>query len=274
MRRAGLKIGLLVVALSAMAVMLIHRSSPRFVKDWEDDFSGLQLDETKWTVVIGDGCPDICGWGNNELQYYTDLPSNVRLQDGNLIIEAHKQAVGNRMYTSAKLVTKEKADWQYGKIEIRAKLPQGRGTWPAFWMLPTLSDRSLQWPDDGEIDIMEHVGYNQGMIYGTIHTGKYNHQIGTQRSDSLMIADAHSVFHVYGIEWSPEKISWFVDDQVYLTLLKNNDDRQGWPFDERQFHLIINLAVGGNWGGRMGVDDTIWPQQLTIDYIRHYQLQQ
>lgn len=265
---------LVLTAVGGMSVMLISRPTNLFTKEWEDDFSGNTLDPSKWTLVIGDGCPDLCGWGNNELQYYSDKPSNVRLKDGKLIIEAHKQQMGASPYTSAKLVTKEKADWKYGRIEIKAKLPKGKGTWPAFWMLPTISDRSLQWPTDGEIDIMEHVGYNQGMIYGTIHTEKFNHQIGTQRSDSIFVKDAHKAFHIYGIEWSPEQISWFVDDNVYLTLYKNDDDYKGWPFDKSEFHLIINLAVGGNWGGKHGVDERIWPQQLIIDYIRYYRLEQ
>lgn len=266
------KILSLVVVLGICSVMLLNDSSNKFTEVWMDDFSSGSLDTSKWTIETGNGCPDLCGFGNNEAQYYSDDQSNVRIEEGMLVIEAHKTDNPNRPYTSGKLVTKQKADWKYGKIEMKAKLPHGKGTWPAFWMLPTL-DRTMQWPLDGEIDIMEHVGYNQGMIYGTIHTDKYNGLIGTQKSDSLFISDAHTSFHVYGIEWSPSEISWFVDDVKYLTLEKNNDDYSGWPFDENQYHIILNLAVGGNWGGKKGIDDSIWPQQYVIDYVKYYKLE-
>ena len=268
------KISILVAILGTALVVFVTGSKPTFKEAWTDDFAVENLDESKWTIVTGNGCPDLCGFGNNEAQFYTDDPSNVRIEDGFLVIEAHKTNDPNQAFTSGKLVTKHKADWKYGKIEMKAKLPAGRGTWPAFWMLPTLPDRSLDWPMDGEIDIMEHVGYNAGMIYGTIHTSKYNHQIGTQRTDSLLISDAHESFHVYGIEWSPSKISWYVDNETYLTLLRNEDDYSGWPFDDNEYHIIINLAVGGNWGGRQGIDESIWPQKYVIDYVKYYQLEE
>ena len=270
----ALKIILLVLAVGISLAMILNGSSSRFSEVWMDDFSGDKIDETKWTIETGNGCPNLCGFGNNEAQYYTDEQSNIRIEDGMLIIEAHKTNDPQRPFTSGKLITKHKADWRYGKIEMKAKLPKGKGTWPAFWMLPTFKDGSMKWPLDGEIDIMEHVGFNQGMIYGTIHTQKYNGSIGTQKSDSLFIRDAHSSFHVYGIEWSPSEISWYIDDQKYLTLKKNDDDYTGWPFDENEYHLILNLAVGGNWGGRMGIDEGIWPQQYVIDYVKYYKLEQ
>jgi len=235
-----------------------------------EDFHSSRLDPEKWTVYVGDGCPELCGFGNNELQYYSDSMKNVRIEDGKLIIQAHKEDYKGLRYTSAKLVTQHKVYWKYGRIEVRAKLPRGRGTWPAIWMLPDFKDKDMQWPLDGEIDIMEHVGYNQGMIYGTIHTQKYNHKVGTQRSDSLRIPNAHKAFHVYAIEWSEGQISWFVDDQEYLTLKKGQDGYQGWPFDDNPYYLILNLAVGGDWGGKKGVDDAIWPQKFVIDYVKYY----
>ena len=180
-----------------------------------------------------------------------------------------KETFKDRDYTSAKLITKNKGDWQYGRIEVSAKLPEGKGTWPAIWMLPTL-DRSMDWPLDGEIDIMEHVGYNQGMVYGTIHTKKFNHIIGTQKSDSLFLGDISSAFHVYGFEWGQDKMIWTIDNKEYLTLVKGEEDYEGWPFDQK-FHLILNLAVGGNWGGKYGVDDSIWPQTFEVDYVKVYQ---
>lgn len=254
-----------------LVLILFYRATdaykPKLV--WSDEFKSGFIQPEKWTVVTGNGCPDLCGFGNNEAQYYTAHNENIRVDDDLLVIEAHKDSLGENGFTSAKLVSKHKGDWQTGIVEVRAKLPEGNGTWPAIWMLPTL-DREMDWPLDGEIDIMEHVGYNQGMIYGTIHTDKYNHTKGTQKSDSIYIADAAEAFHVYKIEWSEEKIEWFVDDQKYNEVKRNGEDRTGWPFDEK-YHLILNLAVGGNWGGRYGIDEEIWPQQFSIDYVRVYQ---
>jgi beta-glucanase (GH16 family) len=242
----------------------IQNTEPELVWSEEFDYQGLP-DSDKWSYNVGGH-----GWGNNELQYYTKKRSdNARVEDGRLIITAKKESFKNKEYTSARLITKNKGDWKYGKIEVRAKLPDGFGTWPAIWMLPTL-DRGLDWPKDGEIDIMEHVGYNLGTVYGTIHTKKYNHMIGTQKSDSVYIADLHKNFHVYSIDWDEKQITWSVDNEEYLTLFKENEDELGWPFD-KEFHLILNLAVGGNWGGKMGVDEDIWPKQLEVDYVRVYQ---
>lgn len=237
---------------------------------WTDEFdkSGLP-DSTKWSYDKGDGCPHVCGWGNNELQYYTwEREENARVENGKLIIEAHKEDFENKKYTSARLVSKNKGDWKYGKIEIRAKLPSGKGTWPAIWMLPTLK-RNMKWPDDGEIDIMEHVGYQPEWIYGTIHTGAFNHIKGTQKIDSIKIPDAETAFHVYTLKWTPEHLQWLVDDKIYHTV-KSTESYQEWPFNNN-FHLILNLAVGGGWGGRHGVDETIWPQRMEVDYVRVYQ---
>ncbi len=235
---------------------------------WSDEFdNSAQLDSEKWNVVIGNGCPSNCGFGNNEKQFYNDSTGNVRIEDGKLIIQAHK-ANDERNYTSAKLTTKDKGDWYKGYLEIRAKLPQGKGTWPAIWMLPTLS-RNMKWPQDGEIDIMEHVGYNQGMVYGTIHTEAYNHVKGTQKSDSIFLEDAAEKFYTYAIHWTEDKMDWLIDGNVYQTIEKNNEANAGWPFNDK-FHLILNVAVGGNWGGKYGIDETVFPQQMEIDYVRVY----
>ncbi len=235
---------------------------------WSDEFDvSEQLNKDKWNTIVGNGCPEVCGFGNNELQHYSDDTQNVRIEDGKLIIEAH-QVDDSRNYTSAKLTTEGKGDWHTGYLEIRAKLPEGRGTWPAIWMLPTL-DRGLNWPADGEIDIMEHVGYNQGMVYGTIHTEAYNHRIGTQKSDSIKVEDAHEKFHIYALHWTEDKIDWLLDGVVYNTIKKNNDGAAGWPFNDK-FHLILNLAIGGDWGGKYGIDESIFPQTLEIDYVRVY----
>lgn len=237
---------------------------------WGDEFNYEGApDVAKWGYELGDGCPNVCGWGNNERQYYTSNPENVRVENGKLIIEARKEEGKPYSYTSAKVVSTGKGDWKYGYIEIRAKLPHGKGTWPALWMLPTL-DRNLDWPMDGEIDIMEHVGYNMGTVYGTIHTKKYNHRIGTQRTDSVKVQDPDKAFHTYAIEWDESHISWYLDDEKYFTAYKNGEGKEGWPFDH-EFHLILNVAVGGDWGGKYGIDEKIWPQSMEIDYIRVYE---
>jgi beta-glucanase (GH16 family) len=238
---------------------------------WSDefDYSGTP-DSTKWNYDMGDGCPNVCGWGNNESQFYTKDSKNVRAENGNLVIEAHKDSLGGKAYTSTRIVSKLKGDWLYGRIEVRAKLPKGIGTWPAIWMLAT--DRKYGgWPAMGEIDIMEHVGYDPGVIHGTIHTETYNHGKGTQKEGKITVADCMDAFHVYAIDWSKDKLDFYVDETLYHTVTRDpNEDFKGWPFDQR-FHLIMNIAVGGNWGGQKGIDDSIWPQRMEIDYVRVYQ---
>lgn len=231
---------------------------------WQDEFDGNGMpDTTKWGYSVGGH-----GWGNNELQYYTKAdPKNIRIENGILIIEARKESMGNNPYTSAKLISQGKGDFMYGRIEVRAKLPKGRGTWPAIWMLPT--KEPLNWPQDGEIDIMEHVGHNQGFIHGTVHTKAYNHVNGTQRGDTLFVADCSDAFHTYAIDWTPEKIDWFVDDKKYFTFPNEKKTFAEWPFD-KPFYLILNIAVGGSWGGAKGIDESIWPQRMEVDWVRVY----
>ncbi|MBL7845150.1 MAG: glycoside hydrolase family 16 protein [Cyclobacteriaceae bacterium] len=238
---------------------------------WSDEFNySGSPDSTKWNYDLGDGCPNVCGWGNNELQFYTNNPKNVRVENGVLIIEAHNDSLGGKPYTSTRIVSKNKGDWLYGRIEVKAKLPRGKGTWPAIWMLST--DWSYGgWPESGEIDIMEHVGFDPGVIHGTIHTKKYNHISQTQKEGIITIEDCQDEFHRYTIDWQENKIDFFVDDQLYHSVVRNpEDDFTGWPFDKR-FHLIMNIAVGGNWGGMQGIDDSIWPQRMEVDYVRVYQ---
>ena len=237
---------------------------------WSDEFElAGSPDALKWTYDLGDGCPDVCGRGNNELEYYTNDSKNVRVENGRLIVEAHREQKGGKDYTSTRIVSRNKGDWLSGRREIMAKLPRGRGTWPAIWMLPT-DWKYGGWPASGEIDIMEHVGFDQGVIHGTIHTDRYNTSKGTQKEGRITITDASETFHLYAIEWSTEKIDFYVDDKKYHTVTKSNEDYKGWPFDQR-FHLILNIAVGGNWGGQKGVDESIWPQRMEVDYVRVYQ---
>ena len=238
---------------------------------WSDEFEYLgSPDSTKWNYDLGDGCPNVCGWGNNEAEYYTKDSKNIRVENGNLIIEVHKDSLGGNAYTSARIVSKQKGDWLYGRIEVKAKLPKGKGTWPAIWMLPT-EWKYGGWPASGEIDMMEHVGYDPGVIHGTIHTDLYNHTKGTQKEGKVTVNDCMDAFHVYAIDWTEDKIDFFVDGKIYHTVIREpKDDFKGWPFDQ-PFHLIMNIAVGGNWGGKEGIDDSIWPQQMEVDYVRVYQ---
>ncbi len=238
---------------------------------WSDEFDNVGApDSTKWNFDLGDGCPNACGWGNNEAQYYTQDAKNVRVENGNLVIEALQDSLGGKAYTSTRIVSKFKGDWRYGRIEVKAKLPRGKGTWPAIWMLST-DWKYGGWPASGEIDIMEHVGYDPGVIHGTVHTESYNHGIGTQKEGKITVEDAMDAFHVYAVDWTKDKMDFFVDDKLYHTVTRDpNEDFKGWPFDQR-FHLIMNIAAGGNWGGKEGIDDSIWPQRMEIDYVRVYQ---
>jgi len=238
---------------------------------WFDEFeTDGHPDPNNWSCDVGDGCPDICGWGNNELQYYTKGNlDNARVENGILILEAHQISVGDNNYTSAKLKSIPSGEWLYGKIEVKAKLPKGRGVWPAIWMLPV--DWAYgNWPKSGEIDIMEHVGYVKDTVYGTVHTESFNHMFGTHKSGGYYREDLSDTFHVYGIIWEEDSIDFQINGETYFTFERESDLSAEWPFDQ-PFYLIMNLAVGGNWGGKEGVDPEIWPQRLEIDYVRVYQ---
>ncbi|MBS1564459.1 MAG: glycoside hydrolase family 16 protein [Bacteroidetes bacterium] len=279
-----------VVALFLLAAPDSRAQTPAVHRNlvWSDEFNYKGLpDSTKWSYGVGGH-----GWGNHQLEYYTARrPENARVEDGKLIIEARKESWEGSGYTSARLMTKGKGDWQYGRIEVRAKLPKGRGTWPAIWMLGSVAQ--FRWPDDGEIDIMEHVGYNQGCIHGTIHCKAYNHRLHTQKGDTIRVNDCSENFHVYAMEWTKDSINISVDDSVYFSFaheraaIKNSNggavsgntgnvmsgpgsaDYAEWPFDNKM-HLLLNLAVGGDWGGQKGVDEGIWPQRMEVDYVRVY----
>jgi beta-glucanase (GH16 family) len=240
---------------------------------WSDEFEGSGMpDESKWSYEVGDGCPQLCGFGNNEKQNYTQARrQNVRVEDGKLIIQAHKENWENSEFTSAKLVSKPSGSWKYGKIEVKAKLPKGRGVWPAIWMMPT-NKAYGSWPKSGEIDIMEHVGYMKDSIYGTVHTEAFNHVQGTQKGGQIFKDKLSEQYHVYGIEWEENKIDFLVDDVPYFTFEKTADRSAEWPFDQ-EFYLILNVAVGGNWGGKHGIDLEIWPQKMEIEYVRIFQKQ-
>ncbi len=235
---------------------------------WSDefDYNGLP-DPKKWSY---DTQGNATGWGNNELQYYTaSRLKNAEVKDGFLSITAYREDYEGFKYTSARLVTRQKGDWLYGRVEVKAKLPDGRGMWPAIWMLPT--DWSYgDWPASGEIDIMENVGYDPYKIVGTVHTESYNHSIGTQRGATTTVQSCYSDFHIYAVEWEAREIRFYVDDLLYFTFKNEGTGYKAWPFDKR-FHLLLNVAVGGNWGGAQGVDDSVFPRTMVVDYVRVYQ---
>ena len=235
---------------------------------WSDefDYNGLP-NSSKWSY---DTAGNENGWGNNEAQFYTQARlKNASVKDGYLTITAIKEDYKGFKYTSARLVTRQKGDWLYGRMEVRAKLPDGRGMWPAIWMLPT--DWAYgNWPKSGEIDIMENVGYDPYVIVASAHTETYNHVIGTQKNAKLNVPSCYSEFHVYALEWEAKEYRVYVDDILYFTFRNEGTGYKVWPFDKR-FHLLLNVAVGGNWGGAQGIDDSIFPRSMVVDYVRVYQ---
>jgi beta-glucanase (GH16 family) len=256
---------LITISLVVFVSCCAQPGKPKWHLAWSDEFNYKGLpDSSKWNYDIGSHN----GWGNNELEYYTYKKlQNARVEKGKLIIEARKEKVDSFNYTSARLVTRGKAAWQYGKIEVRAKIPKGIGSWPAIWML---ADNIKSWPDDGEIDIMEHVGFHQGYIHGSIHCKKYYHVIGTQKTDTVFVPDCSTAFHIYSLEWDKEIIKVAVDGKVFFSFANEHKGYEYWPFDNKMF-LILNIAVGGNWGGQKGVDNKALPMRMEVDYVRVYQ---
>ena len=234
---------------------------------WADEFDADGLPDTsRWAYDVGSW-----GWGNAELQHYTAArAANARVADGRLVVEAHRERYDSMDYTSARLVTRGKADWTYGYVEARVKLPTGRGTWPAVWMLGS-NIGEAGWPLCGEIDVMEHVGYAPDSLYGTVHTAAYNHTAGTQVGRAIAVPGIEDGYHTYAVDWDPERIVWHLDGEEYHRFERPADATVAqWPFDAPQ-HLLLNLAVGGHWGGRHGVDTTIWPQRMEVDWVRVWQ---
>jgi beta-glucanase (GH16 family) len=239
---------------------------------WSDEFdvNGLPNNQI-WGYDVGGG-----GWGNNELQNYTanDL-DNASVENGKLIITAIKEASGTRQYSSARLVTKGKRDMKYGRIEIKAKIPAGRGSVSALWMLASQTTYGTTfWPDQGEIDIMEHVGFNPGIIHASIQTNIFNYTIATQKTAKTTLPTFDKEFHIYRMDWTPDEIKAFLDDNEFFSFKRRQfAPWQEWPFHHPQ-HILVNIAIGGNWGGLNGIDDTIFPIRMELDYIRYYPLKQ
>jgi beta-glucanase (GH16 family) len=248
-----------------------NKSQNEYELVWQDefDYSGLP-DSTLWRY---DTEGNNAGWGNNEAQFYTvERLENANVENGILQVIAQKEDYQDKNYTSARLVSK--ADWKYGKIETRAKLPAGRGTWAAIWMMPGgWTFNTGNWPDIGEFDIMEHVGYEPGVIHASAHSKDYQWQVGTQKTDTIHIADATETYHSYTWEWTPEVVKAYVDDRLYFEYKNEGLGETKWPYD-KPFYLILNVAVGGAWGSMKGIDDGAFPQTMEVDYVRVYQKKQ
>jgi beta-glucanase (GH16 family) len=263
---------LLTVCLLFVASLHSSMAQKQWKLVWSDEFNYAGLpDSTKWNYDTGGH-----GWGNNELQFYTARRlQNARVAKGKLIIEARKENwdSNKNKYTSARLVTKGKGDpmavgWQYGRIDVRAKLPEGLGSWPAIWMMAGTTP--LRWPDDGEIDIMEHVGYDPGKVHASVHCKKYYHSIGTQKTANTSVLDFSKKFHVYSVEWNADSIKISVDGKPYFIFTNEHSGYEAWPFDNKMY-LLVNIAVGGNWGGQKGIDEKIFSLKMEVDYVRVWQ---
>ena len=242
---------------------------------WNEEFSGQELDNNKWNVLKWRP-----GWVNNELQAYTNRDTNLYFKDGCLVIRAlvepgyfDEDYLGNSYnsdYTSGRINTAGKFNKTYGRYDIRAKLPKGRGSWPAIWMLGE-NISTDGWPYCGEIDIMEHVGYEDDIIHGSIHTETFNHNLNTQKSGSTIVNTATDSFHVYSLEWTPNYLRFLVDNDPYFFVYNDSEGNTSkWPFDNPHY-IILNLAVGGDWGGVQGVDATRFPMEMLIDYVKVYE---
>ena len=241
---------------------------------WSDEFDQQELDLSNWNKLKWRP-----GWVNNELQAYTDRDTNIFLEDGNLVLQGlvepgylgtdYTGSDYSSDYTSGRINTDDKVSMTYGRFDVRAKLPKGKGTWPAIWMLGE-SISTVGWPNCGEIDIMEHVGYDDGMIHGSIHTEEYNHMSNTQKSGSKFLSTATDSFHVYSLEWSPNYLRYLIDNEPYFFVYNDsNGDPKKWPFDEPHY-IILNLAIGGDWGGVQGVSPSAFPMRMYVDYVRVY----
>lgn len=248
---------------------LVGGSQGKYELVWSDEFDGTEVDNTKWRFQTGDS-----GWGNAEWQNYTDGP-NSTVSAGTLKITAKKTGPGQKAgdYTSSRV--KSKQSFTYGKMEIRAKMPdyKGKGLWPAIWMLGD-SLEATGWPDCGELDILEYVSYEENTIHCAIHCKAHNHIDKTQRDKHIKLDSVEEEFHVYGLEWTEDKLVFYTDDiaNVKMTYDRPKEfNADNWPFDKPQ-HFLLNIAVGGNWGGREGVeDDKIFPAFMEVDYVRVYQ---
>lgn len=243
-----------------LIVLITSCSSKSEQLIWEENFDGTTLDTKNWNIELGNGCPNLCGWGNDEAQFYTN--KNHKVENGFLTITAKKI---DSTYTSTRITTKDKFEYTYGRSEIRAKLPQGKGLWPALWMLGS-NINEVGWPKCGEIDIVEYVGREPGTVFFSLHTANsFGNTINTKKSKIQNIEDG---FHIYEIEWNQDSISFYVDKVLQYTFNPPEKTEDVWPFDQ-PFFFIINCAIGGRFGG-FDIDDDNLPQDFIIDYIKVY----
>jgi beta-glucanase (GH16 family) len=256
----------MLLAVVVTACTSATKSEKKLVWVDEFDYQGLP-DSTKWNYESG-------YVRNGEMQYY--MPNrleNARVENGNLVITALKDSmvIGNDTVrvSSASVITKGKQDFTYGRIEVRAKIPVFLGSWPAIWLLGSNIDE-VGWPMCGEIDMMENVGYDPDTVHFNIHTKAYNHSIKTNKGQKAYLSSSRNDFHIYALEWSSEKLDFFLDNKLVFTFANEKKGVEVWPYDKAQY-LILNLAVGGAWGGSKGVDLSAFPQQMLIDYVRIYQ---
>ncbi len=224
---------------------------------WSDEFNGTSIDTSNWKFETGGG-----GWGNNELEYYTNRSDNARIENGNLVIEGRKESYNGASYTSARLKSQGLRNWTYGKVEARMKLPAGQGIWPAFWMLGE-NISQVNWPACGEIDIMEHIN-NESLVHGTIHWDNNGHAYYGTASPNIDVTQ----YHVYSVEWNASSIKWFVDGTQYLEAnIANNIN--GTDEFHKPFFILFNLAIGGDWPGSPN-SSTAFPAKMYVDYVRVY----
>lgn len=229
---------------------------------WEDNFDAAGLPDPKiWSYEEG-------YIRNGEAQYYTkERAENARIEDGKLILEARSDNWNNHKITAASINTYGKKSILYGRVEVKAKLPTGVGTWPAIWMLGDAVHKGMGWPAGGEIDIMENVGYEPDVIHANIHTKAYNNVKKTNKGNKISIEKPYNDYHIYAVEWFEDHMDFFVDDQKYFTFQNEKTGNDAWPFDKPHY-ILINLAIGGAWGGQKGIDDKIFPQKYYIDYVK------
>lgn len=260
---------ILILSLIAITFFSCNTDETQEVKTFdnlvmEDEFNGSELDTNLWTYEIGTGTD---GWGNQELQYYTDRPENVKVEEGILTITAQRESFQGSNFTSARIITKNKFEQTYGRFEARIKLPWGRGLWPAFWLLGADIDQ-VGWPQTGEVDIMEYRGQDPTIVHGSVHGPGYSAGNAVTKTFDLEDSRFDTDFHVFGIEWGPNYINFYVDDSLYNRITPEDVPGE-WVYD-KPFFILINMAVGGTFVGSP-TDDTVFPQTLEIDYIRVYE---
>jgi beta-glucanase (GH16 family) len=241
---------------------------PGYQLVWSDEFDGPALDTTNWGYNLGDGCPDLCGWGNDELEFYTK--ENATVQDGHLIITAKQQAMGGKNYTSSRITTKGKRAFQYGRVDIRAASPKGRGLWPAIWMMGTNIDEK-GWPACGEVDIMELTGDKPNRVVSVAHFGDSPRQHVARTREKFLPEgkDFGQEFHVFTIDWKKDRMEFLLDNALYHTVIRSSFGNTDYPFNA-PFYFLANVAVGGRFPGATDAT-TVFPQHLIVDYIRVFQ---